>query len=334
MSNIRAVAKAAGLSVATVSRAFSQPGKVAEKSRERVFEAAREVGYKPNSLARLFRSNRSDTIVVMIPDLANSWFSRILKGIERTAAKNNLSVFVSDTRDDSAIEKACVDLVETRRADGLIQLGASSRETLLDQGGDQLPFVHAVENPADTRSPGVCIDNVAAAEAMVDYLLSLGHRDIGVAAGREDSEITRQRLEGFRNAMRRAGLDVNKSAVAYGDYSLAGGAAAAQELLKHGDRPTALFCMSDDIAIGAMSSARELGIRLPDELSVTGFDNIEFGAYCHPALTTVTQPAEQIGEVAMELMAELLSGRTGLPRRQVLPTELVIRRSAAPPIPR
>lgn len=331
MSNIRDVSKRSGVSVATVSRAFSSPDKVSEEARAKVFAAAEEIGYKPNHLSKIFRSNRTDTIVVMVPDLANPFFSRVLLGIEKVAAESGLSTLLSDTRDDPKIERSCIDLVHTRRADGLIQLGSS---TLSDLGYADLqlpPFVHAIENPEQTVSPSVCIDNVSACEAIVDYLISLGHKKIGVIGGQMESQITRRRLDGYRKAMNKADLPVDDDLIVYGDYSLASGAQAAQKILSRARRVTALFCMSDDIAIGAMSAAQESGIRVPDELSITGFDNIEYGRYVHPALTTVTQSAEMIGKVAMELMAELLSDSTIAPRRHLLPTELVVRKSVAPP---
>jgi LacI family repressor for deo operon, udp, cdd, tsx, nupC, and nupG len=199
---------------------------------------------------------------------------------------------------------------------------------MLVEEDDSLPFVHAIENPDGTRSPSVCIDNVKASETMIEYLISLGHRKIGVVAGQRDSEITRRRAKGYFNAMKRSGLEASESDIVYGEYSLESGATNSMKLLNRNRKLTALFCMSDEIAIGAMSTARALEINLPDELSITGFDNIEYGKYCHPTLTTVTQPAEMIGEVAVELMCERLSGQSDAPSHQVLPTELVVRQSA------
>jgi LacI family repressor for deo operon, udp, cdd, tsx, nupC, and nupG len=247
----------------------------------------------------------------MVPDLANPFFARVLSGVEQTAAENGFATLVSDTRDDPMVERSCV-------------------EDVAESDSREVPFVHAIENPESTQSPSVCIDNVGASEAIVDYLISLGHRKIGVVAGRKDSGITRHRFRGYMNAKQRANLPVEKTLVAFGDYSLDGGAGASMSLFSRTREVTALFCMSVEIAIGTMSTARRLGIELPTELSITGFDSIAYGKHCHPALTTVTQPAELIGEVAVRLMFELLSEQPTSPRQQVLPTELVIRESAVP----
>ena len=328
MAQIRDVSKRAGVSPATVSRAYSAPQKLSEATLKKVLKAAEELDYKPSSLAKVFRGKRTNSVLVMVPDLANVLFARVLSGIERIAAENNYFLLVSDTNDNTEIERAGIEMVETHRADGVIQLGERPLKRLHKAGDDcPVPFVHAIETDELGPYPTVKIDNVAAAEAMATYLLALGHRDIGVLAGLRDRRVTQQRLEGFQAALHAFGAPFDPSRVEYADYSMSGGAQAALRLLSRDPKVTALFCMSDEIAIGAMRTALDQGMTLPDDLSVTGFDNIDMGQYSHPPLTTVMQPAERIGEVAMTMMCNLLNDRTVVDKHQRLETELVIRKS-------
>lgn len=330
MAQIRDVSKLAGVSPATVSRAYSDPSKLSEATLKKVLAAAEELNYKPSSLAQLFRVKRTNTVLVMIPDIANVLFARALSGIERIAAENNYNLLVADTRDDIGIEKAGIEMVETYRADGVIQLGERSLRWLHRDGEKcTIPFVHAIETGQAEHYPTVQINNHDAAETMASYLLSQGHRKIGVLAGLKDRRVTKQRLDGFQTALRSFGVEFDPSLVEYGPFSMAGGAQSALRLLSRRKDVSALFCMSDEIAIGAIRTAQDRGLSLPDDLSISGFDNIEFGKYCTPPLTTVMQPAERIGEVAMTLMCGVLRNELKGETRQTLPTELVIRSSVA-----
>lgn len=328
MAQIRDVSKLAGVSPATVSRAFTDPGKLSEATLQRVMQAAEKLNYKPNSLARLFRGKRTMSVLVMVPDLANALFARTLSGIERAAARNNYFLLVSDTRDDPEIEMAGVELVETQRADGVIQLGERPlAELASERAAPSIPFVQVFETAKAGAYPTVEIDNHGAARAMAEYVLALGHRRIGVVAGLQDRKVTETRLRGFREAFAGFGTKLPDSAVEYGPYSLSGGAQSALRLLSRHPEVTALLCMSDDIAIGAMRTALELGRKLPEDLSVTGFDDLEVGSYFAPTLTTVHQPAARMGEVAMTLMCSWLAGETVRSGGHTLATELVIRGS-------
>ena len=162
---------------------------------------------------------------------------------------------------------------------------------------------------------------------MASYLLSQGHRRIGVLAGLENRVVTQERLAGFKDSLAAVDVPFDEVAVEYDTYSMAGGERAATRLLSRKGDLTALFCMSDEIAIGAIRTAHDQGFILPRDLSISGFDNIEFGKYCTPPLTTVMQPAEQIGEVAMSLMCDILRGQTMPKTHEILPTELVVRAS-------
>ena len=328
MAQIRDVAKLAAVSPATVSRAFSDPSKLSATTLERVLAAAEELKYKPSSLAQLFREKRTNTVLVMVPDIANVLFARVVSGIERVAVENKFNLIVSDTGDDAAIESVGVEMVETYRADGVIQLGERPLDQLHHEGEHcAIPFVQAISADPRGRYPTVGIDDRSAAAMMAEHLMASGHRRIGVLAGLKDRLVTRERLTGIRDALAARELLLDETMVAYGPYSMAGGESSAMRLLSRKPNVSALFCMSDEIAIGAIRAAHDLGFNLPNDLSISGFDNIEFGKYCTPPLTTVMQPAEKIGEVAMTLMCDILRGHAVTGIHEMLATELVARAS-------
>lgn len=327
-ATIRDVSRLAGVSSATVSRAFSNPEKLTADTLEKVQAAARELKYKPNHLSTIFRSSKTMSIVVMVPDLSNAFFGPVLRGMEKVAGKQGYSLLLSDTHDSVELERSCIGMVESRRADGVIQLGARSLTDLAGDNSD-IAFIHAIEAEPDSNEPSVRIDNVHAAAKIMRYILSQGHRTIGVLGGRENSRITAQRRQGYMQALMESGITVDPDLAEFGEYTHAFGEVAAARLLARRPDITALFCMSDDIAIGAMHAAKTAGLSLPRDLSVTGFDNVAFCSYTEPALTSIMQPAERIGEIAATVMLSRLSGEDVSDVHYVLPTELVIRGSVA-----
>ncbi len=320
------VSRHAGVSSATVSRAFSDPDKLTQATLQKVRDAAEQLNYRPNQLATIFRSNKTMTVIVMVPDLSNAFFGPVLAGLEKYAGKDGYSLLLSDTRDSIDLEMECIRMAESRRADGVIQLGARDLAEL-SRGNSNVPFVHAIEADLESVSPSVRIDNVHAAQKMVSYIASLGHKKIGLLSGPIESRITHHRLQGYQQALSTAGIGFDQLRCEAGDYSINSGEKMAHILLERCPDLTAIFCMSDEIAIGAMKAAKERGLSLPDDLSVGGFDNIEFGAYCEPSLTSVTQPAGQIGEIAMKTMVAMLKNEDVSTAHYVLPTKLVTRES-------
>lgn len=335
MANIKDVAKLAGVSTATVSRTLSSPDTVAEATRERVMQAIRESGYVTNALASNFRRRRSQNVVVLVPNIGNPFFSKIIQGIEVAAIESGYRILLGDTQQSGERERAYCELFYQRQVDGVISLGRSipleydRRRKTPDPKWP--PIVMVSEYDGAVSLPKVGIDNRLAAREMVQHLLQLGHRDIGYIDGPEDSPLSWQRLAGYQQALRDNGIAVREALICRGDFSLAGGYASAQHLLARKHRPTALFCANDETAIGAMNAARGLGLCIPDDLSVAGFDDIEFSAFCYPPLTTVHQPRGLIGGRAMQLMLDMLAGETVVSKPVVLPHELIVRSSTAAP---
>jgi LacI family repressor for deo operon, udp, cdd, tsx, nupC, and nupG len=322
------VAALAGVSVATVSRALAHSGPVSAKARRQIDKALEATGYTLNGVARSLRRRESRTIIVIVPDVGHPFFSIVLRGIEEHAVAIGYSVLIGNGANDPKREALYAQHVMAGRADGLIlingrlpRFGAQSRLP---------PIVAVSERIKGADLPLVGVDNVRAAEAAVRHLLELGHRRIGHIAGTPGNAMTADRLAGYRRALRRHDLDPEREYVAYGDFSLASGARAAARLLDLAQPPTAIFASNDDMAIGAMNEAKARGMRVPQDISVVGFDDVPFSASCDPPLTTVRQPFFEMGAYAMDTLGKLL--QRGTPDRQLLlPTELLIRRSTAPP---
>lgn len=330
MSNIRAVSKIAGVSVATVSRTLSTPDVVSEETRKKVLAAIKETGYKPNLMARNFRSRKSYSILVLVPDLSNPFFAMVISGIQQAAKARGYSVVLGNTMGDAEVERELAHQLHTNQADGIIQL--SSRFPLADDDcseGVTPAVINCCECVDDDSMPTVTLDNSGAAKALTDHLLALGHKRIAVISGPAESPLTAARLDGYRQALKAAGLTFDPALVTEGDYSLASGAAAAGTLLAASHRPTAMVCFNDEMAIGAMHEIRKAGLSVPSDISVTGFDNLSFAAYTDPPLTTISQPTEAFGTEAVAMLFEVMAGRTNEARHLTLPYELIVRASTS-----
>lgn len=328
MSNIRDVARLAGVSVATVSRALSNPEKVSAESLAKVHSAIAQVGYRPNMLARNFRSARAYAVVVLVPDIANPFYSLFIRALEDRAQQKGYAVLLGDTRGTPEREMEYIRRVETRLADGIVQLRPSSEKSQNNIPPD-IPCVNAC-GCEYTTGPAIRIDNRAAAKTMVNYLLSLGHKRIGVISGLKDNPHAIDRLAGYKEALADAGIPFEKDLVAEGDFTMWSGLNAAFQFCNMKVRPTAVFSMNDEMAIGAMQTLKSQGIRIPEDMSVTGFDDIAYAKYSDPSLTTISQPAEEMGKMAMDMLLKVIEGEPLSQRECVLPTEFIIRKSTGP----
>jgi len=333
MVSIQDVAKASGVSVATVSRALAKPEKVTKTTRAKVLRVVAELGYKPNLLARNLRSQESRLIVVLVTNISNPFFSRVIRGIEKVAQELDYSVLLGDTQNDSEVEARYTGLVAAKQADGVIQLSSRLHGLVFDLILKQYPEAAVVNACAclDTaHCPTVGVDDVGAARAMTEYLLSLGHRQIAVVSGSSESPHSRDRMFGHRLALRAAGMPFDESLIISGNMDLKSGAEAAGRILTLANKPTAVFCFNDEMAIGAIQRFSEAGWSVPGDISIAGFDDIEFAAYSAPPLTTIAQPANEMGRTAMEMLYRRMKGDLETPT-VTLPTELRIRGSTAAP---
>lgn len=329
MSSIREVARLAGVSVATVSRALKTPEVVSPATRDKVLAAVEQADYRPNLTAVQFRSQRTRNLVVLVPSIANTFYARVIGGIQQAAQSRGYGVLLCNTQGDEAVEAQYARLVTSRQADGLIQLRAYNPFAADASASAPLDMVNACEVLDDPPCSTIQLDNRTAAREMTEHLIALGHRRIGMIKGPKRSPLTRDRVAGYRDALEAAAIAFDDALLCPGDFTPRSGHDGARQLIQQSERPTAIFCESDEMAIGALHCLKRAGIKVPDEISVVGFDDIEFAQYCDPPLTTIAQPAEAFGETAVDVLVAWIEGRSRQPAHRVLPHRLVIRASTA-----
>ncbi|PUW02512.1 DNA-binding transcriptional regulator CytR [Cronobacter sakazakii] len=334
-ATMKDVAVRARVSTATVSRALMNPEKVSQATRNRVEQAAIDVGYLPGSLNRNLKRNESRTILVIVPDSCDPFFSEIIRGIEVTAADQGYLVLIGDCAHQNQQEKTFIDLIITKQIDGMLLLGSRLPfDASKEEQRNLPPMVMANEFAPELELPTVHIDNLTAAFNAVNYLHELGHQRIACIAGPEEMPLCHYRLQGYVQALRRSGMTVDPHYIARGDFTYEAGANALEQLLSLPQPPTAIFCHSDVMALGALSMAKRRGFRVPDDLSIIGFDNIALAEFCDPPLTTVAQPRFDIGREAMLLLLSQLNGHTVSSGSRLLDCELVLRGTTRAPKPR
>lgn len=326
--NIKEVALAAKVSVATVSRTLALPDVVAPATRRRVHDAIRRMGYTPNAQARNLRTARTNVIVALVPDISNPFFAEVIRGIEQVAHRSRYSVLLGDTQYNRAREQGYADLLSTRQADGLITLLPHIPKIT---AAGRLPIVNACEYVSDRSITSVYVDNVAAAQQATEYLLTLGHRAVAFITGPMNSPISVDRGQGYGNALAGAGIKRNHRLTVEGDFSAESGIRGIESLFARGERFTAVFCSNDEMALGALRAVKAHGLCVPQDVSVVGFDDIRFARYSDPPLTTVAQPMGDIGREAMRMLIEILTGADVPARKRILPTQFIVRGSTAPP---
>ncbi|MBC2651607.1 LacI family DNA-binding transcriptional regulator [Novosphingobium flavum] len=332
MTTIRDIARHAGVSVTTVSRTLREPEAVRRDKRDRVHAAIAELSYVPNAIAQQLRRPRAEAIIVIVPAIDNPFFSGIIQSIENVAHELGYRVLIGETQGRQERLDHYADMVTARLADGLILLGSllpTPVRSAFEAGRPvPIPLVLACERYDGLDCPSVTIDNAAAAEAAADHLIRTGRQRIATITGPLANPLAMDRLAGFRAALQRAGMTADEEAVVEGNFSVESGHEGMQRLLSGPRRPDAVFCANDEMAIGAIRAAVTAGLSVPGELAVVGFDDLRFGAFATPPLTTIRQPTAGIGETAMRMMDAELHQR-GLSERQVvLPHELVVRGSS------
>lgn len=326
-SSIQDVAKRAGVSIATVSRSFQYPDRVARKTRELVTAAAQELNYAPNAQARSLRTSKTSLVVTLLPEIGNPFFSDVIRGAERVAKQHGYSLLLGDTQNGAEYEERYGDMVSSRQVDGMLTM--IGRVPPIRTEG-RLPVVNTCEPINDPDISSVTIDNVAAFREGVSYLIALGHEHIAFIGGQSKSTLARE--QGYKDAFAASGLTIRPKLIQAGEFSIEAGHRAANLILSHGIPVTAFACCSDELAIGAMQAVKESGRSVPRDVSVLGFDDIAFSKYTDPPLSTVAQPRDQMGSEAMMMLIQLMNDRTLPPRTLSLRTQLVIRgTTGAPP---
>jgi len=331
---IYSVAQRAGVSTATVSRALNGTGQIAPGTRQAIEDAVRELGYRPSGVARSLRTKSTQTIALLLPDITNPFYPGLVRGVQKAARRRGYLMLLASAEGDAEGELEYLELFRANAVDGALVIGVSvtgdSIGAAISSGFPMVSMDRSVDSP---DVPLVQVDNRGGACLATEHLIGLGHRRIAHITGPQALGITRERLVGYQDALERAGLPFDPDLVVEGDYEERGGGAAADRLLRSGARFTAVFAGNDLTAIGAMDALHGRGLRIPEDVSVVGFDDVRLASYVSPALTTVHQPAAQIGERAATVLIDVIAGRRRAERvgHILLPPTLVERASSGPP---
>jgi LacI family transcriptional regulator len=327
MATIKDVAREASVSVATVSRVFNGVGVVREETARRIREVAAVLRYAPHSGARSLITNRTNTLGVLLPDLYGEFFSELIHGIDLTARRGGYHILVSRSWEGrTEIEEAMRAM--RGRVDGLLLMSPDIHaDTLLNLPAD-LPVVFLCSPSQGHDVDSVTIHNMRGARAMVNHLISVGHKRIAIIKGSAGNFDAAERLRGYQTALDEAGIVADPSLEKSGDFTEAGGYDAALELLTESNRPTAVFAANDSMAIGALSAFRESGIKVPGEIAVAGFDDIPLARFMDPPLSSVRVPISDLGATAVDILLHAITHKNlHTRRRERVSTEVVIRRS-------
>ena len=325
---MKEVARAAEVSVATVSHVINRTRFVSPALAERVRLAMQDLGYTPDATARSLRIRRTQTIGLLVPDNSNPFFAELSQVIEEAGFEAGYTTILGNSAEQADRERRYVEALVAKRVDGLIIAPSRDDDGTLEAilAPSKVPVV-VIDR--DVHLPGadvVLYDSEAGSHAATRYLLGLGHRRISFVAGPADVEPAAARLRGFLRALAEAG--VAPGAVVDADFHYRGGLAAADRLLASGERPTAIFAANDLMAAGVLRALAARGLRVPDDISVVGFDDAPLAEMVSPALTTVRQPLQEMAQTAVSMLLQRIGGESGGPRRRVLTTELVVRESA------
>lgn len=330
------VAQSAGVSKSTVSNVIRGARNVSPETRRRVLETAALLGYRPNAVARDLVRRRTSTLGLVVGDLANPFYSELAKLIERRATAAGFATMICNTDGRHESEQARVESLLEHRAAGVLMLQFSGERALLDElAAAAVPVV--VVTCWEERTDCVCVDDVRGAALAVGHLLALGHRQVGyLSSGLVEPVTERRRFEGYRQALSAAGIlvadplvvRVEQPAYLGSDGSML---AALDRLLALPDAPTALFCTNDLLAVEVVETLERLGLRVPDAVSVAGFDGIALAGLVRVSLTTVAQPREELARLAVELVVDRIEGRSRETRRITLEPSLLARGSTASP---
>lgn len=328
-TNIREVAALAGVSTATVSRALARPDDVRPETRQKVMAAIKAANFVPNSQARNLRLQSNHTVILLVRDISNPFYLEIYKGVEETASEAGYKVLMGDARNSEERVANHIEMVRQKHADGLILMTGHFPADLLESQDLLPPLVIASESIPGLHLPTVKVDNRAASLEAVRHLLDRGHKNIAHLAGPLPEALASERLDGYRQALVNAAVEYSDVLVIRGDYSIESGRDAVQRLIQQKIAFSAIFAASDQMAIGAISELRKHDLSVPKDVSVIGFDDMIFANAYDPPLTTVRQPRREMGQRAMSLMIEILSGRPTAETIE-LSTDLVVRGSVAP----
>jgi LacI family transcriptional regulator len=332
VNNIKDLADKLGVSVTTVSRVLngkSQKFRISQQTSQKVLEAARKYHYSPNRIARGLKLEKTETIGLIIPDIANPYFGSIAKTIEVEAHKNGYSIILCDSLDDEVTEAELLQLLAGRKVDGIIIAPTGKSSTHVKEISQQgIPVMVIDRYFSDTELPFVTTDNQLGALLATEHFIEMGHRKIACIQGINGISANSERVTGFRDALQKHEIPLNESLILGNDFGEENGYIQTKKLLDLPGRPTAIFALSNLISIGALRALKEAGLIVPDDISIVSFDEQPYSAFLACPMTTVEQPREEIGKLAFQyLLNRINDGNAGNIESTMLKPRLIIRES-------
>ncbi len=327
MATIKDIARQAGVAPSVVSRALNNKYGVKNSTKELIQKIAREMDYYPNTAARSLVTRRTETIGVIMADLSEPYYSQIIKGMEYVASQTGFTLLFSNSYESIEHNRVLQKMIFAERVDGLVIVGSNIQEknfvaTLLEQ---KIPFVLIERNFSNPRVNCIWVDNMAGAYMATKYLIEHGHRKIAHVAGNLYYQVTLDRIDGYKKALNEAGIRYSEELVTSGNFISPDAYTAVKELLRH--ECTAIFAASDAMAYGALQAIHDMGLSVPEDIAVVGFDNLEFSALTNPPLTTIKQPRYEMGEKSLSILTDILRGESKEGVKICLQPELMVRRS-------
>ncbi|TCJ03361.1 LacI family DNA-binding transcriptional regulator [Cytobacillus praedii] len=326
MANIQQVAEKAGVSVATVSRVLNHAASVSTKTRLKVEDAIKELNYEPSMLGRNLRNSESRLLLVLLPSISNPFYTEIINGIQNTAIANSYNILLCETDSNPQRENIYFNMIKNKLADGVISMDPTVNRQKLTELAESHPVILCSEYDEGGSIPFVTIDSELAAYQAVKHLIRLGNKKIALINSDEKFLYARQRRSGYERALREFDLPIREEWIYHTrDLEFQNGVQAMRMLLELEEKPTAVFAVSDTLAIGALKGINGSGLHVPNDLAIIGFDNISFSNMTNPTLTTVSQPMYKMGVTAANLLIMSIKGEQV--ESVVLDHDLIIRES-------
>ena len=323
------VAAYANVSKATVSRVLNRDPRVAEDLRLRVEEAISVLGYSPNRAARRLRGISNDVLGLIISDIENPYFTSVVRGVEDAAYANHMHIVLCNSDEDPVRLQRYLRIMEEEQVAGLliVPIGTAMRHELLRFRAAEVPVILIDRTLDQVEIDAVVVDNLRGAFSAVHHLIQVGHKRIALIGGLPNSSTGRERAQGYRDALNHAGLPVDSACVKVGDFKLESGYRLARELLTAAEKPDAIFAANNLMTLGALRAFGELGVRVPEDVALVGFDDMPWADELCPSLTTVAQPTYELGQEAVQLLLRRLSNPHAPYRTVSLQTRLMVRES-------
>lgn len=305
MATMKDVAKRAGVSMTTVSHVINQTRYVSDELTARVKQAMQELNYYPNTLASSLRSGKTKIIGLVIPDISNQFFAEISRRIEDNGYEYGYSVILCNTDDDITKEKRYIDVLIAKQVDGIVFISAGGESNNLEKTLDShIPIVVVDRDMENIAADIVLVDNAVGGYTAARHLIQLGHRRIACITGQSPVTPSAQRVQGYKRALQETGIPIDEKLIVSGDFRYESGHQAMVKLLSLEPLPTGVFACNDMMAIGAVQAVNDHGLRIPEDISMIGFDNIPFSQTTYPTLTTIAQPFDAMAKLIVDLLIE------------------------------